>query len=265
MSAMPDRPVAIVTGASSGIGEATARRLARTHALILVARRQDRLDALAASVGGASVVAVDLTADDAPARVRETVEREHGGRLDLLVNNAGARWSSDFYDGGFDNVRKTMAINFDAVVRLTHELLPLLRKSAPSSIVMVSSTSGRVARKGAAAYSASKFALAGFSDSLALEEAAHGVHVGLVLPGFVTTEGFPQQELVDSWKTRWAVTKPETIAEAIVDAGPGGKAERYSPRGYAIPAAIRVVAPRILRKALSSGGDAWSPQTNARD
>ena len=85
-----------------------------------------------------------------------------------------------------------MEVNFDAVVRLTEALLPLLRRSAPSAIVNVSSTAGRVARPGSGAYSASKFALAGWSDALAGEEAPNGVHVGLVLPGFITTEGFPQ-------------------------------------------------------------------------
>ena len=184
--------VAVVTGASSGIGEATARLLAREHGaqLVLVARREERLRALAAELG-ASFFACDLTEDDAPARVRAQVQERHG-RLDLLVNNAGAAWRSTFADGGWENVRRHMEVNFDAVVRLTEALLPLLRESAPSAIVNVSSTAGRVARPGSGAYSASKFALAGWSDALAGEEAPNGVHVGLVLPGFITTEGFPQ-------------------------------------------------------------------------
>ena len=90
-----------------------------------------------------------------------------------------------------------MKINFEAPVRLTETLLPLLRATASKqrgtvSVVNVSSTSGRVARANAGGYSAAKFALAGWSDSLAAEERAHGVHVGLVLPGFVATEGFPR-------------------------------------------------------------------------
>ena len=193
---MPDAsPVVVVTGASSGIGEATARLLARDHGarLVLVARREERLRALAAELG-ASFVAADLTHDDAPARVRDAVQERHG-RLDLLVNNAGAAWRATFADGGWENVRRHMEVNFDAVVRLTEALLPLLRESAPSAIVNVSSTAGRVARPGSGAYSASKFALAGWSDALAGEEAPNGVHVGLVLPGFITTEGFPQREL----------------------------------------------------------------------
>jgi short-subunit dehydrogenase len=250
--------IALVTGASSGLGAATARRLAREGwRLVLVARREERLRALAGELGGATVVAVDLTDDDAPARVREALEREHGGRLDLLVNNAGASWNADFAadDGGWENVRRTMAVNFDAQVRLTEALLPLLRASAPSSIVNVASTAGRVGRGGTGAYSASKFALAGWSDSLHLEERPHGVHVGLVLPGFVATEGFPQRMLLDRRLTRWAVGKPETVAQAILEAGPGGRAERYVPRPYWLAAVLRIALPRLVRRVLARSGE----------
>ena len=248
--------IAVITCASSGIGEATALRLAREPdlRLVLVARREDRLRALAARIGqGASHVAVDLTAEDAPARVREHVEGL-GDPLGLLVNNAGAAWRATFADGGYENVRRTMEVNFDAVLRLTEALLPLLRAAAPSAIVNVSSTAGRVARGGSGAYSASKFALAGWSDALYLEEARHGVHVGLVLPGFITTEGFPQAELTARPLTRRMVSTPEKGAEAIVQAGLGRRPERYVPRGYGVAAALRVVAPRLVRRVLGGGG-----------
>jgi len=249
--------IAVITGASSGIGEATARRLAAEPGarLVLVARREERLRALAEEVGGATVVAVDLTDDDAPARVREAVEREHGGRLDLLVNNAGASWNAPFGEGGWENVRRTMALNFDAQVRLTEALLPLLRATAPAAIVNVASTAGRVARAAGGAYSAGKFALAGWSDSLHLEEQPNGVHVGLVLPGFVATEGFPQRQLVDRALTRWIVSRPERVAEAILDAGPGGKAERYVPRAYWLAAASRILVPGLVRRVTQRGAN----------
>lgn len=249
--------IAVITGASSGIGEATVRRIAAEPGarLVLVARREERLRALAAEVGGATVVACDLTDEDAPARVREAVEREQGGRLDLLVNNAGASWNAPFGEGGWANVQRTMAVNFDAQVRLTEALLPLLRASAPSSIVNVASTAGRVGRAGGGAYSASKFAFAGWTDSLHLEEQVHGVHVGLVLPGFVATEGFPQRMLVDRALTRWAVSRPERVAEAILDAGPGGRAERYVPRAYWLAAMLRIGAPGLVRFALQRGAN----------
>jgi uncharacterized protein len=242
--------IALVTGASSGIGEATAKRLDRDGwRLILVARRADRLEELARGLSDASPFPVDLTDDDAPARVRERAEQE--GALHLLVNNAGASWRASFgdEDGGWENVRRTMEINFDAVLRLTEALLPLLRRSAPSAIVNVASTAGRVGRPGVGAYSASKFALAGWSESLHLEEKEHGVHVGTVLPGFISTEGFPQKQLTGKALTRWMVAKPETGADAIVDAAEG-KAERYVPRIYGVVPALRHTVPRVVRKAL---------------
>jgi short-subunit dehydrogenase len=256
--------IALVTGASSGIGEATARRLAREPGmrLVLVARRAERLQGLADELGGATVIAADLTEPDAPARIARAVEDEHG-RLDLLVNNAGAAWRSTFADGGWENVRRHMELNFDAQVRLTEALLPLLRRSAPSAIVNVASTAGRVSRANSGAYSASKFALVGWTDALHLEEAPHGVHVGLVLPGYVATEGFPQRELVVSRLTRWLVSTPDRVAEAILDAGPGGRAERYVPRPYWLAAAARVLLPALVRRATAGGRLTLTPRTGA--
>jgi short-subunit dehydrogenase len=260
------RVIALVTGASSGIGEATARRLAREPdaQLILVARREDRLRALALELGGEpQVIAADLTDADAPAQIARAVETWHGG-LDLLVNNAGAAWRGTFGETGWENVRRHMALNFDAQVRLTEALLPLLRRSAPSAIVNVASTAGRVSRANTGAYSASKFALTGWTDALHLEERAYGVHVGLVLPGFVATEGFPQRQLVDRRLTRWIVSTPEKVAEAIMDAGPGGRAERYVPKPYWLGAMARIVLPRATRRVLGGGRTALTPGAGRR-
>jgi short-subunit dehydrogenase len=243
--------VSIITGASSGIGAATARLLVRRHgaAVVLVARREDRLRALAAELGpAASIVPVDLLEDDAPARIRAHVEDHHDGALALLVNNAGASWRATFADGGAANVRRHMALNFDAQVRVTEELLPLLRRSAPSSIVNVASTAGRVARGGTGGYSASKFAFAGWTDALHAELAPEGIHVGLVNPGFIETEGFPAAELTSRAVTRWVVSTPEKAAAAIAECAFDGKAERYVPRPDAAVAVLRAVAPWLLRR-----------------
>jgi short-subunit dehydrogenase len=253
---LPEEPfVAVITGASSGIGEATARLLARKPyiSLVVVARREDRLRALADELGGATVLALDVTDADTPARVRDALEHEHDGKLHLLVNNAGAAWRGRFADTGWENLDRHMKLNFEAPVRLTEALLPLLRTTAQTSsrrvsIVNVASTAGRVSRPNSGAYSASKFALAGWSDALHNEEAPHGVHVGLVLPGFVKTEGFPASEL-----PHWIVSKPERVAEAILDAGPGGRAERYVPRPYWLAAATRILAPALVRRATRGG------------
>jgi uncharacterized protein len=246
---------ALITGASSGIGESTAKRLAREPGarLILVARREARLRALAESLPcEASWVAVDLTEAGAPEQVRAHVA-ENDGSLTLLVNNAGASWRGSFADAGYANVHRHMEINFDAALRLTEALLPLLRGSAPSAIVNVASTAGRVSRARTGAYSASKFALIGWTDSLYAEERPYGVHVGMVLPGFIATEGFPATELREKALTRWVVSKPEKVAEAIVETGLHGKAERYVPRPYALTAVARILAPRLVRRVLSGG------------
>jgi short-subunit dehydrogenase len=267
-----DAFIALVTGASSGIGEATARRLAREPGaqLVLVARREQRLRALAEELGSATVVALDLTEPDSPRRVLGHVQREHG-QLHMLVNNAGASWRARFEEGGWANVERHMRLNFEAPVRLTEALLPLLRETArhraqarpPVSIVNVASTSARVSRPNAGGYSASKYALAGWSDALYAEERPHGVHVGLVLPGFVSTAGFPATEIRQRAATRWMLSSPETVAEAIVEAGPGGRPERYVPRPYWLAAAARLLAPALVRRA--TGGGLFTTSTPGRE
>jgi uncharacterized protein len=245
--------VAVVTGASSGIGEAAARELASDHQVVLVARRGELLEPLAAMLGG-SYVACDLRDEDAPEQVLDHV-RELALPLGLLVNNAGAGGRGAFAETGYANVKRTMELNFDAQVRLTEALLPLLREAAPSAIVNVSSTAARVTRPGVAAYSASKAALSAWSDGLAVEEKPHGVHVGLVLPGFVRTEGFPAKELPG-----WLVSDVDKAADAIADAGLKRQGERYVPRPWALIPALRHVAPGLLRR-FSTGGMAQKSVT----
>jgi len=245
--------VVLITGASGGIGRAAALRIARDPAarMVLVARREGRLRALAESLGErASFLAADLVEEQAPARIRAHVERRHG-RLDLLVNNAGRASRASFAEGGHADVRHAMAINFDAQVRLTEALLPMLRASAPSAIVNVASMAARVASPGTGAYCASKAALAAWSDSLWFEERPYGVHVGLVIPGAILTEGFPQAELLAKPLTRWMVSTPETVAEGIHQAGVGRRCERYSPRPYGLEAALRILAPGVVRRVVS--------------
>jgi uncharacterized protein len=240
-------PVALVTGSRRGIGAAVAERLARDGLRVVRSGRAD--DAELAAAG--AYRAADLRDADAASGLVDWVIATHG-RLDVLVNNAGASWRARFADGGYENVRRTMALNFDAQVRVTEALLPLLRASAPSAIVNVSSTAGRVARAGAGAYSASKFALAGWSDSLRAEEHSGGVHVGLVMPGFIATEGFPAAELLAKPWTRWVVSTPERAAEAIYDAALRRRPERWVPRPYALAAALRILAPALVRRALGA-------------
>src|SRR5204862_2816675 len=134
---------------------------------------------------------------EAAPRIAKRAESECE-RLDLLVNNAGGnRKRGEFGDPdyGYEYVREIMDQNFDSAVRVTEALLPFLRRSAPSAIVNVGSIAGRIARPGMSAYNAAKFALNGWTEGLHHEEKENGVHVGLVTPGFIATEGFPQSQL----------------------------------------------------------------------
>ena len=216
-------------------------------------------------------VSVVASVDESPPapRAGRGARRAFTGVVAVVVATgalAGAGWRATFAEGGWENVKRHMEVNFDAVVRLTEALLPLLRGSAPSAIVNVSSTAGRVARPGSGAYSASKFALAGWSDALAGEEGPNGDHVGIVLPGFITTEGFPQKELVENPLTRRLVSTPERGAQAIVDAGLGRKHERYVPRPYALAAVARVLLPPLVRLATGSkAGGKMVTRTGAMD
>jgi short-subunit dehydrogenase len=135
-------------------------------------------------------------------------------------------------------------------VRVTEALLPLLRRSAPSSIVNVGSIAGRIARPRVGAYNAAKFALNGWTEGLHHEEKAHGVHVGLVTPGFIATEGFPQEQLTGKALTRWMVGNTDQAVDAILKAA-GGKAEVSVPAWYALLPRLRYAAPGLVRLALS--------------
>jgi short-subunit dehydrogenase len=260
---MAGRPIVVVTGASSGIGEAAARWLARERdaQLVLVARREDRLRELAESIGrDASYLAVDVTEDGSPDSVRSFVE-ERFGRLDVLVNNAGAR----FTGGTVEDLRKTMEVNFFAPVRLTEALLPLLRSGDGGAVVNVASVAARVARPATGAYSASKSALISWTDALRAEEAENGVHVGTVLPGFIKTEGFPAEELLAKRMTAWIVSDVDKVAEAIEATAFDGVAERVAPRPYAAFGMVRVLAPRVVFKLLGGRGSGAFATTPGSD
>jgi short-subunit dehydrogenase len=246
---------AVLTGTSSGIGEALARRLASDGwKVLLVARRADRLEKLANEIG-AIWEAADLTDADAVGRVAKRAEAEFD-RLDLLVNNAGGnRKRGEFGDAdyGYDYVREVMEQNFDSAVRVTEALLPFLRRSAPSAIVNVGSIAGRIARPRVGAYNAAKFALNGWTEGLHHEERAHGVHVGLVTPGFIATEGFPQEQLVNRAATRWMVGNADQAVDAILKAA-NGKAEVAVPAWYGLLPRLRYAAPALVRFAMKPRG-----------
>jgi len=190
--------VALVTGASSGIGNATARTLARLGAAVaLVARRQDRLDALVGDIerdgGRALAIAVDITdRSSAETAVRQTVE--HFGRLDILVNNAGVMVIGPVVENDIDDWERMIALNQRAMLYMTRAALPHLQAAAENAarrvadIVNISSYAGRVASPNFAVYNMTKFGVNGFTEALRQELGRSHIRVGVVEPGAVKTE-----------------------------------------------------------------------------
>lgn len=182
----------IITGASSGIGAATARRLARAGAhVLLVARRRERLDALKGEIeaagGRADVVAADLTAATDRERLVATAMLV-GGRIDALVNNAGYGQRGPIEIVPLEQIKANFELNLFALIALTQLVVPIMRRAGHGRIVNVSSVAGRIARPLSSVYDATKHALEAISDGLRGELAPFGIKVVIIEPGFILTE-----------------------------------------------------------------------------
>ncbi len=193
-----DGTVALVTGASSGIGEATARALAAQGAAVaLAARREERLEQLAEDITGsggrALAIATDV-ADKAQAQAAVARTIAEWGRLDTLVNNAGVGLLGPIMDAPLDEWERMVHLNVLGLLYTAHAALPHLLKAAEGAprrvadLVNVSSVAGRVARSGSGVYAATKFGVAAFSESLRQEVTRRRVRVAVVEPGAVATE-----------------------------------------------------------------------------
>jgi NADP-dependent 3-hydroxy acid dehydrogenase YdfG len=225
-----DGRVALVTGASSGIGEATARNLAAQGAAVaLLARRRDRLEKLAAEIeeggGSALVIPADVTEQwDAEASVQRTVDEF--GRLDILVNDAGLMLLGPALGGPVKDWDRMVSVNIMGLLYTTYAALPHLLKAAEDSprgvadLVNVGSVAGRQARAGAAVYNLTKFGVRAFSEGLRQEVTGQHVRVSLVEPGRVDTElwSHMRDEARDESLRRFAGVEPlnaSDIADAI--------------------------------------------------
>ena len=232
MSATPRPRVVLVTGASSGIGEAVARVLAaRGDTVALVARRKDRLDAVLADCRLTSPDserwAADLSDPSAAAALALSIWDHYDG-IDVVLNNAGAPMRRHASHLTMEEVERTMAINYFSPVAISLAVLPHMLERGSGTIVNVSSLGGRLGITAEAAYSGSKFALAGWSESLAVDLDRSGVSVKLILPGAIDTEIWDQPDN-DAPLYSGPKEPPEAIAAAMIDAIDSEKFEHYLP------------------------------------
>ena len=223
-----DGTVALVTGASSGIGAATAKELAANGAAVaLAARRKDRLDALATDIGKAGgtalVIECDVTKEKQAAEAVERTVSELG-RLDTLVNNAGVMLLGPMADAPLSEWQRMVELNVLGLLYCSHAALPHLVSAAQegprqvADVVNISSVAGRVARNGNGVYSLTKHGVGAFSESLRQELAARYVRVSLVEPGATATElvRHNRPEILDSIRNQFgARMESQDIADAI--------------------------------------------------
>jgi NADP-dependent 3-hydroxy acid dehydrogenase YdfG len=248
MAGALDGQVAAITGASSGIGEATALSLAREGAAVaLGARRADRLRDLAERIEGeggrALAIEVDV-ADEESARL--FVKRTHAelGGLDILVNNAGVMLLGPVEGADTEHWRRMVDVNLLGLLYCTHEALPLMREQGGGTIVNLSSVAGRFARPGSAVYNLTKFGVGAFSEALRQEVVDAKIRVVVVEPGYVETElqghnDPPVQETIAKMREQigdvltaddiadgihWAVTRPPHVSINEVLIRPTGQA-----------------------------------------
>jgi uncharacterized protein len=251
--------IAVVTGGSSGIGAAVARRLSRDGwTCVLVARREDRLRELADELG-AEYEVCDVADREAVDRVAAGVRERHPA-IRLLVNNAGVPARATFLEGEPEAIERVVRINYLGAVWCLRAFLPALEAAAPSDVVNVVSVAGTVAFPPSGPYSASKHAQLAFSRATGAELRSRGVRVHTVNPGFVETEGFPQETVLRSRLMRRAVVDADYIADRIVRAIKRDRREVYLPGWYRVPALMQAIAPSLVSRFLAARG--YRPSRN---
>jgi short-subunit dehydrogenase len=247
-----DRRVALVTGATAGIGKAFATRLAGDGwDLVLVARDEERLRELAAALSGThSVRAEILQADLSTVAGAETVEeRLRSTRIDLLVNNAGLSLNTPFLKSTVDRELYLLSVNVQAVMRLTHAALAGMVSRGKGAIINVSSVAGFAATMPGSTYPASKAWVTNFSESIALSVARKGIKVMALAPGFTRSE-FHSRAGIDMSKTpSWMwLSATQVVNDALRDLGKGKTVSVPSMKYKILVAIVRHTPTRVLRK-----------------
>ncbi len=239
--------IAVVTGASSGIGAEIARALARDgwHC-VLVARREARLRELADETGG-EVEVCDVADRDAVDALAARVLERHP-RIDLLVNNAGVAGRSTFLDGDPAVIESVMRTNYLGSVWCLRAFLRGLEAAAPSDVVNIVSIAGEVSFPPSGPYGASKHAQLAFSRAIAAQLRRRRIRVHTVKPGFVETEGFPQ-----AWLPKAAqrlVIGPEPVAAHVLASIRSGRGETSVPRYYGLVGPLQALIPNTFARVL---------------
>jgi short-subunit dehydrogenase len=235
---------ALVTGASSGIGADTARRLAAGGAtLLLHGRDQDRLKALATETGGIALTG-DLTEPGAAQALAEQALAV-SGQVDVLVNNAGLGWAGPLPEMPPADITRLVAVNLVAPIELTRALLPGMVARGSGRVVFVTSIAGRTGVAGEAVYAATKAGVDAFADSVRFELHGTGVGVGVVVPGVVQTAFFERRGRPYG-RSRPRPVPADRVAAAVVRAVTDD-GDLYVPRWLRVPVALRGVAPGLYR------------------
>jgi dehydrogenase/reductase SDR family protein 7B len=252
---MDARPLAVITGGSSGIGLALARRLAlRQWRLALVARGVERLEAAAISLPvETSVHVCDVGDPDAVRGLAAELLELGGGRIDLLACNAGIPGRSGALDVDPAVARQVMDVNYHGMVGLTRALWPGL-VTARGRVVNVCSVAGTVALARSAPYAASKHAALAWSRALAAVAPTEGVRVLTVNPGPVTTAGFPQSKLLAHPIGRRLVVSDEACASAIIRGLENRRREIFVPQWWRLAGVAQAIAPVTMARLAARAG-----------
>lgn len=238
--------VAVVTGASSGLGHAIADRLAREGMVVVaVARRGDRLDALATTHEHVHPYVADVTDTAQVDGLAAWVTAELGA-CHALVNNAGVTGRPFETRADLDDALRTVDVNLGGTLRCTAAFADLLAASAPSRVVNIGSVNGKIGL-GPAGYVASKFGTVGFSEALSFSWASRGVTVCELNPGYIVTEGFTQRHLRGTLFER-VLGEPSIVADAVVDVLARGRVEATVPRFYRVFVVLRHLVPPLFRR-----------------
>jgi short-subunit dehydrogenase len=242
-----------VTGASSGIGELLARRLAQGGARVaLLARRAERLEEIAREIraagGNACVIACDV-ADPAQVDAAAARARAELGGVDLLVNNAGYGHHRRFAEWDAADMARMMRVNYDGALYMSKALLPGMLSCRRGWIVFVASVAGHISVPDESAYCASKFALLGLARAMSLELEGSGVHVLTVCPGAIRTPFFDAEALARMpHAARRTMAEPEGLVDAVLDALARGRREIVYPRWLRAGILVQALAPGFMRR-----------------